>query len=114
VLICEDEPMLRLNLKEVLEDEGFDVTATGTLSEALAQDWQGIDALVTDMNLPDGTGISVMSGARAMKPGLPAIVASGALVKDPLLLTPQTRLLLKPFAHDVLVETLRKLLEPGL
>jgi PAS domain S-box-containing protein len=114
VLICEDEPMLRLNLKEVLEDEGFDVTATGTLSEALAQDWQGIDALVTDMNLPDGTGISVMSGARAMKPGLPAIVASGALVKDPLLLTPQTRLLLKPFAHDELVETLRKLLEPSL
>ncbi len=112
ILICEDEPLLRMTLEELLQTEGFEVVATSSLCEAQGQDWTAIDALVTDMNLPDGTGIGVISAARAARPGLPAILASGAPVKDLDVLAPQTRLLMKPFGHDELVKALGSILPP--
>ena len=77
ILIVEDNPMLALDLEELLVDAGFKVAAiAGKLEKALALiESGGFDAAVLDANL---AGVSASPLASAMTArGLPFIVLSG-------------------------------------
>ena len=79
VLLVEDEPLIREMMAELLEDAGFDVTATCSGDEAailLADD--GFAVLLTDVTMP-GTldGIDLAEHAREIHPGLPVVFVSG-------------------------------------
>lgn len=79
ILLVEDEPLIREIMAEVLEDEGYLVTATCTGDEAailLAEDRFAL--LLTDVTMP-GTidGIDLAEHARQVHPGLPVVFVSG-------------------------------------
>ena len=67
VLLIEDEPAVRLATRMLLELEGYEVSATGSLAEALQsvrRDRQ-VDVIIADYHLADGeTGIRAIAAVR--------------------------------------------------
>ncbi|KXV30730.1 transcriptional regulator, partial [Gluconobacter japonicus] len=70
VLIIEDDFLIRTCLVEFLQDSGLDVREAGTCAEATAciTSEPRLDALVADMALPDGDGMSLSHQARERWP----------------------------------------------
>ncbi|MHB1562258.1 MAG: response regulator, partial [Isosphaeraceae bacterium] len=79
ILLVEDnEDTLRF-LATVLRRRGYDVVTAGTLAEAraaLASPGRSFDLLLSDIELPDGTGLELIRGLRE-RDGLPGIAMSG-------------------------------------
>lgn len=68
ILVVDDEPDLRTLYELTLLREGYLVDAAGTVQEA----WdllkaQRFDLVITDMRLPDGSGIDLLKEARAQQ-----------------------------------------------
>ena len=65
ILVVEDEMLTRRMLQELLEREGFAVTAVATTAEALGEvNRRGYDLVLLDLILPDGDGIDLCSRIR--------------------------------------------------
>ena len=61
LLVVDDEPDLRTLYELTLVREGYDIETAGTVEEALAHLKDRIfSAVITDMRLPDGTGLDVL------------------------------------------------------
>lgn len=108
LLIVDDETPLTNLLVEILEDDGFDAVAAGSLEEAraLGGTW---DLIIADVRLPNGDGREL----RADHPDIPFLVISGAAIDDP----PEIRsgllpFLAKPFRPDELRAVVNHLLQP--
>jgi len=66
ILVCDDEAALREMLRVLLRRAGYDVITADTRTTALARiAAEELDAVVTDLALPDGSGMEVLSAARA-------------------------------------------------
>lgn len=80
ILLVEDNRDLRLSTRALLESLGYRVTAASDGGEALsflAGSVEGLDLLVTDVELPGPSGVAVASAARERQPGLPVVFLSG-------------------------------------
>ena len=76
VLIVDDEADIRSLLEEILSDEGYTVTASGSAVEALEliRDAE-YDAVLLDIWLPDGDGLDVLGQVRELAlPSPPEII----------------------------------------
>ncbi len=61
LLVVDDEPDLRTLYELTLVREGYDVESAGTVEEAWALlGQQRFNAVITDMRLPDGTGLDLL------------------------------------------------------
>ncbi|WAC74858.1 sigma-54 dependent transcriptional regulator [Roseateles sp. SL47] len=61
LLVVDDEPDLRTLYEMTLLREGFALDSAGTVEDALAHlEARRYDAVITDMRLPDGTGLDVL------------------------------------------------------
>jgi two-component system response regulator PilR (NtrC family) len=66
LLVVDDEPDLRTLYELTLMREGYDVESAGTVSEGWAAlQASSYDLLITDMRLPDGTGLELLSRLEA-------------------------------------------------
>ena len=64
--------------RRLLEFGGHSVVATGTVAEATrAAEAGAFDVLISDIGLPDGTGLDVIGQIRSHQPQLPAIALTG-------------------------------------
>jgi signal transduction histidine kinase/DNA-binding response OmpR family regulator/CHASE3 domain sensor protein len=80
LLIVEDDAVQRDSLTHLLEGPGIEVTAVGTVSDALAQlRARTIDCVVTDLTLPDTSGFDLLDqmGADDAYSFPPVIVYTG-------------------------------------
>jgi len=84
VLIIEDDPMIAKSLSLALTDEGHHSNICSTAEEGYiaARDHfnDGIsayDAIILDINLPDGDGIKLSKTLRSNKITTPVLVVSG-------------------------------------
>jgi PAS domain S-box-containing protein len=80
LLICEDDPHAAEILADLLEREGFSAHRVSTIAEAeAALHENSFSALVLDLNLPDGDGLSLIQRLRAMPDfaSLPVVVVTG-------------------------------------
>jgi two-component system KDP operon response regulator KdpE len=76
VLVVDDEPEIVRGLRIVLRDAGYSVEAASTKAEALASvATRPPEALVLDLVLPDGDGVSVCKDIRSWS-RLPILVLS--------------------------------------
>ena len=76
----EDEPELRALFALMLEAEGLEVLQVGGGAEALGvlrERGEGIDIVVTDMNLPRGDGTMIIAHARRLAPAAKILAMSG-------------------------------------
>ena len=79
VLVVEDEPATVRLMSRLLRGLGYQVTAAETVAEAAAHvaGPRPIDLVVSDIGLPDGTGLDLMRQIRAARGDLPAIALTG-------------------------------------
>jgi DNA-binding response OmpR family regulator len=104
ILYVEDNDLVRESFAELLatDDRQVVCVADGAgAREALRE--HTVNLLITDINLPDGSGLDVAREALHQNPGLPVIVCSGQDLKDVALsLGPTAHALRKPFELDEL------------
>jgi len=77
----DDEPTVRELLAHCLELEGYEAVAASSGQEALAElgrDAAGLDAVVSDLNLPDLSGMTVLSESRRRNPVVGTVLISGS------------------------------------
>ncbi|MGE3927551.1 MAG: response regulator [Lautropia sp.] len=86
VLVVEDDPSLRENLKTLLGGEHVEVVTVGRVADAVAQLAAGsFDCIVMDLALPDGTGYDLLERLAGSEQSSlpPVIVYTGrALTRD--------------------------------
>lgn len=99
VLIVEDEILVRVGLSEELQDAGYHVVeaADGVSALDVLNGGDRIDLMFTDIRMPGGIdGWDLAERARALRPELPVIYATGYSGENPRLV-PGARFFRKPY-----------------
>jgi len=114
ILVCEDEPLIRMNLVDLLEELGYEVLEAGDARGALEHMTNArIDVAITDLGLPDMSGERLAASLRSRSPGLPILFATGRGREDEPLLTGPSGYLAKPFTMKTLAAALADLAQSG-
>ena len=82
LLMVEDKESLRKMTTLALEGEGYRVTGVGTVAEGVdaarqsagGGESRGFDLVLSDLRLPDGTGIEVLDAVKRHQPDVPVIM----------------------------------------
>jgi DNA-binding NtrC family response regulator len=78
ILLVEDRDSLRRLLARALADEGYEVAAAATGAEAIRRlGEQPFDLVLTDLKLPDHSGLEVLAASRRAQPRAPVVVLTG-------------------------------------
>src|SRR6478672_6374711 len=78
VLIIEDVDLLRSLLQEFLQEEGFEVRTAGSCAAAQRiTSYAELDAVVSDIRLPDGSGVAFCEVLRVAHPHLGIVMMTG-------------------------------------
>ena len=111
ILYVEDSDLVRETFAELLATAGRQVVCVADgagAREALRE--QNVNLLMTDINLPDGSGLDVAREALRQNPRLPVIVCSGHDLRDVARsLGPTAHPLKKPFELDELEALVERL-----
>ncbi|MDR2612687.1 MAG: sigma 54-interacting transcriptional regulator [Deltaproteobacteria bacterium] len=116
ILIVDDEPNYQLVIGEMLEAEGYRVLTAGSGDEAFrifAGDPE-VDLVLTDMTMPNGSGIELLDKVRGMRPEVPVIMLTAhGTVELAVRSMKQGAFdyLTKPYKNDELTRTVAKALE---
>lgn len=117
ILVVDDDAAMRLAMARVLERAGFEVTRCASADEALealrARCW---DALVSDIRMPRMSGTELLEQGLALRPALAVVLVTAyGTVSDAVeaIRRGARDYLLKPFAPEALVASVRRCLEGG-
>ncbi|WP_117192455.1 hybrid sensor histidine kinase/response regulator [Rhizobium terrae] len=108
VLLVEDEALIRISTADFLQDSGMSVVEAGSAGEALdAAGGQPLDILVTDVHLPEMSGLELAVKMRQTFPDLPVIFATGDRNVPGAEDFAQAALIIKPYDYEQLVNRIR-------
>lgn len=84
ILLVEDDLDTAALMREALSDHfGRDgVTHCRSVAQAISAEVDQVDLVLTDMNLPDGTGLDVLTHLLEQRPDLPIVIVTGEAVLD--------------------------------
>lgn len=83
ILIVDDDPDILTALHDLLEYDGFLVTEVSTCRDALEQvSTVEFSAVLLDIGLPDGDGLTVLEIIQTSAPSLPVIVITAFTSQD--------------------------------
>ena len=101
ILIVEDEPLVAFDNEHFLRDAGYDIVATvDRAGDALRFiDAGGLDLVLADVRLSDGSGIDVARAAQAR--AIPLLFVTGAMPPEARALA--MGVLAKPYNHRELI-----------
>jgi PAS domain S-box-containing protein len=103
ILVCEDDWMIRVSIVDILEAKGYAVIESGDAAQAIsAFNEHSVDLLLTDVGLPDMSGVDLVKALREKQPRLPVIFATGNDTVSGIDLDAQTCILQKPYGSDAL------------
>lgn len=112
ILIVDDEPLIRMNLIDLFEDEGYLVYEAEDADSAIAilENSPAIHIVLTDIQMPGSMdGVKLAHYVRDRFPPTFLIVASGAIKPETADLPLQTMFVSKPFDHKFLLEEIARL-----
>ncbi|QDF07274.1 sigma-54-dependent transcriptional regulator [Myxococcus xanthus] len=114
ILVIEDEPIIRTELRRLLVRAGHDVSEAGSVQEA-SSDYplDSFDLVLSDLRLPGAPGTDIIS----MCPGVPVLImTSYATVKSAVdaMKLGAVDYIAKPFDHDELLMQVERVLREGL
>jgi PAS domain S-box-containing protein len=118
VLYVDDDEMMVVMVQGLLQRDGYRVTVCGDAAGAIAAlctASAAFDIVVTDYNMPRGSGLDVARAAQAVRPGLPVVISSGYLSEELRLAAAQIGvryLLQKEHTVEELGDLLRTMLSP--
>ncbi|WP_417615812.1 sigma-54-dependent transcriptional regulator [Oceanisphaera sp.] len=115
VILVDDDPHVRLSAGQTLELEDYRVLALADARQALAQltpDFPGV--VVTDINMPDMTGLELLQQIKRVDPDIPVILITG--FGDISMAVGAIRngaydFIEKPFSADLLLDVVHRALE---
>ncbi|MHB9879910.1 response regulator [Pacificimonas sp. ICDLI1SI03] len=113
ILIVEDEPLIRFDVSEQLEAQGFRVLEAGTGGQALAtiERVKRVDIVFTDVDMPGKVnGLLLARQVRARWPAIGIIVTSGQAVISPDDLPARCRFYPKPYRMEKISGAMQELL----
>jgi excisionase family DNA binding protein len=118
ILVVDDEANIRNLVRRILKPEGYRVFTAADGTEALAAAQRDMpDVLILDLKMRGMTGVEVLRQLRQMQPDLPVIVLTGypesQMIAETLRYPPVT-LLLKPVENEVMLKTVRQILDGAL
>ena len=78
ILIVDDDAGFRGLMETILRGEGYAIECAGSVSEAVqACGRRTFDAVVSDLKLPDGSGLDVLHHVRQEMPDTPVVMITG-------------------------------------
>lgn len=78
ILIVDDETNIRMTLKDILEDEGYETCMTGTGEKAISiASKENVEMVILDVKLPGMDGIETFKKIHKDKPELDVLMISG-------------------------------------
>jgi CheY-like chemotaxis protein len=108
ILLVEDEPLVRLVVRELLVSNGYDVDEADNGEEGVRKYLAGAyDLMVVDYHLPALNGPEVLARIRASAPGCKAILLSGS-ANESVSASSDTEFLPKPFENSELLDVIRR------
>ena len=115
VMVVDDEPGIRTALRANFLRHGWRVELAGTVREAISHlEGKEFDLVVTDIRMPDGTGMEVMRATRQLSPGTAVILLTAyGSVPDAVSAMRDGALdyLTKPISFDQLQATAAKVMQ---
>lgn len=111
VMVVDDEPFVRTLSRRMLEDAGYRVYEAGDGVDALAllAELGTVDAVITDLHMPNMDGFALAAYLASHYPRIPRLIISG-FDQHPDDVAALGPLLLKPYNSEQLVEGLRQAL----
>jgi signal transduction histidine kinase/ActR/RegA family two-component response regulator len=111
LLVIDDEPEIRSVTERALRRMGHRVTSVGDITAAFAwlETVPPVDAIVSDVMMPGGTGIDLVHHLRRTGRTTPVLLVSGFALEgldDVLSADPTVAFLPKPWAFDALMTSL--------
>jgi len=83
ILVVDDEPSLREMLRIVLRRDGYDVSVAANGAEAItALGRQQVDLLLSDIRMPDRSGVDVLRAAKEANPDIVAFMMTAFASTD--------------------------------
>ncbi len=80
LLFVDDDEVMRITIEGLLSRQGFRVTTAASSRAALAllrDGPQHFDLVISDHNMPEGSGLDLALALPALRPGLPLVICSG-------------------------------------
>ena len=117
ILLCEDEDVVRRLIERLLTAAGYTVLATASPLKALelaTERRAELDALITDVVMPDMSGPDLAGKVQQLRPGLRTMFLSGyspEIARERGNLPPGSAFVEKPFDRDTLLGAVRSLLD---
>lgn len=111
ILVVDDDALITLNTADQLTELGHAPLEAFSAAEALAiiEKRPEISAMITDYSMPGMNGVELATAARAIRPDLPIILATG-YAEMPANAPSDVQLLEKPFRQDELGQKIAQLL----
>jgi PAS domain S-box-containing protein len=111
VLLCEDDAIIRMTTADMLQDMGIAVLEAGSATEAMALvGTEFVHLLVTDVGLPDMSGVELAGKIRAGLPDLPVVFATGHSDVPGTENMPLIDILVKPYDEKGLLAAITRLI----
>ena len=77
LLIADDNARVRHSLARLLAGDGIDVLEAGTCKQAIClASRPDVDAVVLDIDMPDGSGLEALAQIKQNRPDLPVVMHS--------------------------------------
>ena len=78
ILVLDDDPIITLSCKRILGAEGFSISTVEKGEDALNKlSKEDFDLLISDVRLPDISGMEVLKEARILKPKTDVVIITG-------------------------------------
>jgi CheY-like chemotaxis protein len=106
-LVVDDEPSVRRYISAILQQEGFGTmdAEDGAHALQIVQELSGgVDLIVSDIQMPNGDGLSLAQAIKHSFPAVPVILVSGNTKPDA-----DFEFVKKPFLPATLAGVVRKL-----
>jgi two-component system, chemotaxis family, chemotaxis protein CheY len=117
ILLVDDDPDIRVLTRTFLEHEGYSVFSASDADRAsyIFRNVPQIDLLVTDLYMPERSGLELGTELKKIRSDLPVLLISGGMVDKELAVTLEEKnwsFLGKPFRLPDLLTTVHRILAP--
>jgi len=115
ILIVDDDTVVLSSCKRILEPEGYEVSLTSSVKEALQMlEEKKFDIILVDVIMPGYDGMYLIGNVRENLPNLPILVMSGYPTPETIssgMRMGATHFIAKPFTPDELITAVGKALQ---
>jgi signal transduction histidine kinase/CheY-like chemotaxis protein len=115
ILLVEDDQDTAEILGELLQGAGYEVHSARSVKAALASDLDSVDLVISDIGLPDASGLELMRSIRTARP-LKGVALSGYGTEADIAASEEAGFsahLTKPVDFDHLLETIHRVSAPA-